>query len=171
MINWPELPDCGVYLFWPEEGTDWIHPDDLSIVEGWIPSTRVFRRHSYDGVYYRLQYGVDVLRVKPTLWLKVADEGFWVGDQVEVRGLLMDREPCIATISEMTFDRVTSRILYQLIHREMPLPNTYTSDDLIQLSSRPQLKEHEREIVLNPKQMLGKDEPGYKLESTDEDKV
>ena len=110
MINWPELPDCGVYLFWPEEGTDWIHPDDLSIVQGWIPSPRVFRRHSYDGVYYRLQYGVDVLRVKPTLWLKVTDEGFWVGDQVEVRGLLMDREPCIATISEMTFDRVTSRI-------------------------------------------------------------
>jgi hypothetical protein len=71
----------------------------------------------------------------------------------------------------MTFDRVTSRILYQLIHRDMPLPNTYTSDDLIQLSSRPQLKEHEREIVLNPKQMPGKDEPGYKLESTDEDKV
>ena len=83
MINWPELPDCGVYLFWPEEGTDWIHPDDLSIVQGWIPSTRVFRRHSYDGVYYRLQYGVDVLRVKPTLWLKVADEGFWIGDQVD----------------------------------------------------------------------------------------
>lgn len=171
MINWPELPDCGVYLFWPQEGTDWIHPDDISIVQDWIPSTRVFRRHSYDGIYYRLRYGVDVLRVKPTLWLKVADEGFWVGDQVEIRGLLMDREPCIATISEMRFDRVTSRILYQLHHREMPLPNTYTADDLIQLSSRPQLKEHEREVVVNPDQEPGKNEPEYKLEDADPDSV
>ena len=26
----PELPDYGTFPRWPAEGSDWIHPDDLS---------------------------------------------------------------------------------------------------------------------------------------------
>ena len=83
MTIWPEIADCGVYLVWPNEGLGWIHPDDVARVERWIPSTRVFRRHSFDGEYYRLQYGEQVVRVKPTMWRRVDDEGFSIGDRVE----------------------------------------------------------------------------------------
>ena len=64
MTIWPDMPDCGVYLAWPDDGTQWIHPDDIELATQWIPSNRVLRRHSYDGEYYRLQYGEQKIRVK-----------------------------------------------------------------------------------------------------------
>ena len=52
MTTRPSIPDCGAYLVWPCEGMDWIHPEDVEQAEKWIPSTRVFRRRSFDSEYY-----------------------------------------------------------------------------------------------------------------------
>jgi len=150
MIQWPDMPDCGVYLVWPEEGTSWIHPEDLSQAQLWIPSTRVFRRHGFDGTYYRLEYGPISIRVKPTLWLKVPDEHFCVGDMVEIRSIFMEREPNIATISDILYDRSLNRITYLLLQRELPLPKVFFSEDLHQLTNRPELREQVEKVVIQP---------------------
>ncbi len=138
---WPEMPDCGVYLVWPCDGVEWIHPDDVSLVESWIPSTRVFRRHSFDGTYYRLQYGEQSVRVKPSMWRRVEDEGLSVGDRVEILSHFQENEPGLGIISEMRFDKSSSRILYTVVSRELPLPRAFVATDLVLLTRKPQLQD------------------------------
>jgi hypothetical protein len=127
------MPVCGAYLVWPGDGTDWIHPEDIEQASRWIPSLRVFRRHSFDGEYYRLQYGDVSIRVRPSMWHRVDDEGFSVGDQVEVLGRFQENEPCIARILEIRFDKPHNRVLYTLEARELPLPRSYVASDLNRL--------------------------------------
>lgn len=134
------MPDCGVYLVWPQDGQEWIHPDDVALVEAWIPSTRVFRRHSFDGEYYRLQYGEQTVRVMPTMWRHVEDEGFSVGDQVEILSHFQENEPGLGIIKEMRFEKSSNRILYSIDSREMPLQRSFVAADLVRLTHRPQLK-------------------------------
>jgi len=140
MTIWPQMPDCGAYLVWPQDGVEWIHPEDVALVEAWIPSTRVFRRHGFDGEYYRLQYGEQTVRVKPTLWRRVDDEGFSVGDHVEILSHFHENEPGLGTIKEMRFEKSSNRILYSIESREMPLPRSFVAADLVPLTRRPQLK-------------------------------
>lgn len=137
-IIWPELPDCGVYLTWPQDGVEWIHPDDIQLAEELIPSGRVFRRVSFDGIYYRLEYGNKVLRVKPTMWSKVHDQGFWIGDQVEIKGDFLTNEPSIAVITEASYDASTGTIVYTLVQRDMMLDKNYHADELRCLTKRPE---------------------------------
>ena len=137
MTIWPSMPDCGVYLVWPSEGKDWIHPDDIAQVEKWIPSSRVFRRDSFDGTYYRLWYGKQSVRVKPSMWRRVDDEGLSVGDRVEVLAHFLENEPCMGLITEMRFEKSTNRIVYSVESRELLLPRPYMASDLVKLSKRP----------------------------------
>ena len=134
------MPDCGVYLVWPQDGVEWIHPDDMSLVEAWIPSTRVFRRHGFDGEYYRLQYGEQRVRVKPSMWRRVDDEGFSVGDHVEILSHFHENEPGLGIINEMRFEKSSNRILYSIESRELPLPRSFVATDLVLLTRRPKLK-------------------------------
>lgn len=143
MTLWPELPDCGVYLVWPESGTQWIHPDDIAIVNQWIPSNRVFRRYAFIDGYYHLKYGSQTIRVRPTLWLRVLDEGFSVGDRVEILSRFMENEPCIGVIHDIRFDKASNTIEYHITEREQPLPRTFAAHDLAALTSRAQLRERD----------------------------
>ena len=145
---WPEMPDCGVYLVWPNEGLDWIHPDDVAQVERWIPSTRVFRRHSFDGEYYRLQYGEQVVRVKPTMWRRVDDEGFSIGDRVEILSHFQENEAGLGIITEIRFEKSSNRILYSIESRELPLPRPFLATDLVPLTPRHHLRERDVEKPL-----------------------
>lgn len=141
MIDWPELPDCGVYLQWPEEGTDWIHPEDVELVRSWIPSNRIFFRYGFDGTYYQLSYGERTVRVKPTLWLKLEDDGLRIGDSVEVLSVNLEREPMVATILTKRYEVETQKIGYTLLHRELPLDRTYYADELRLLTLRHELRD------------------------------
>jgi len=140
MIVWPVMPDCGVYLNWPEEGSAWIHPEDLELASKWIPSSRVFRRRSYDGQYYQLFYGEWTIRVKPTMWLRLPGEGFEVGDQVEVLSHFLEKEACVGRVSEIRYDKVQNRILYTIESREMLLSRPFVATDLVPLTRKPHLK-------------------------------
>jgi hypothetical protein len=133
------MPDCGVYLVWPEPGTKWIHPDDVTRAEAWIPSNRVFRRHSFDGVYYRLQYGDSSIRVKPTFWMSVPDEHLWLGDQVEIMGDFREKEPSLAEIIEARWNTAAGKIVYTLQQRDLILDRAYFGEELRCLSRRPQI--------------------------------
>ncbi len=156
-IIWPELPDCGVYLTWPQAGVEWIHPEDIHLAEELIPSGRVFRRVSFDGTYYRLEYGDRVLRVKPTMWSKVHEEGFWIGDQVEIKGDFLTNEPSIAAITEARFDAATGMIAYTLIQRDMMLDKNLHADELRCLTKRPEKLAARSDFTVLPPEKLSDD--------------
>jgi hypothetical protein len=139
-IDWPQLPDFGVFLTWPEGGLEAIHPDDREVAQGLIPSDRVMRRTSFENGYYTVQYGEISFRIQPSLWLQVSDEGFQIGDRVEVPSRMMQAEPMIAVISEMRFSQARNAILYTLYHHEMPFPRSFTAAELHQLSHHEHLK-------------------------------
>ncbi|MEI8212015.1 MAG: hypothetical protein WCI02_07690 [Planctomycetota bacterium] len=131
MIDWPTLPDLGVFLAWPERGLAAFHPDDAELAQTLIPSDRVFERTAFDGTYYRIQYGSIALRIQPSMWLSVRDEGLRIGDQVEVRSRMLQNDPCIASIMEMRYASSKGVILYTLSQSEMPNPKLFEATDLI----------------------------------------
>jgi hypothetical protein len=141
MTIWPDMPDCGAYLVWPCDGSAWIHPEDVELASRWIPSTRVLRRIRFDGEFYHLRYGEQSIRVRPTMWHRVADEGFDVGDQVEVLGRFLENDPCIGRIVEIRYDKSNQRVLYTVESRELPLPRSFLADDLKPLNRRVELRE------------------------------
>ena len=114
-------PQYGVYLRWPQDGIAWIHPDDVDQVADVIPSYRIFRREDLDPDYVVLTYADLRLRVRPTMWIEIPTDGYEVGDQVEIKSKLGQREAAIATIREMLWNPMTSSIDYYLFagEREM----------------------------------------------------
>jgi hypothetical protein len=135
----PELPDYGIYLNWPQPGTDWIHPDDVTLVESLIPSDRVFCRESFDGTHYHLRYGEIRFRVLPSLWRTVRGERFHLGDHVEILSRNDQNMPGIGVISEIRFAQEQQRIQYTVLQREFPLPTHFLAEDLVNLTSHEQL--------------------------------
>ena len=125
------LPErYGVFLWWPEAGTDWIYPDDVKTCNTLIPSTRIFHRDTYDDTYLLLTYGTQFIRIKPILWLEVKTDGYEIGDQVEVRSKMGRRKPCIATIREMRWDRQGQRVEYFLRAGDRKLRTRFFVDDI-----------------------------------------
>lgn len=140
-LAYPLPPDYGCILRWPEEGTDWIHPEDRELAERWLPSHRVFRRERFDGEYYHLWYGSIELRIKPCLWWRVVPEEIEINDQVEVLSQLGKVDPLIGQVCEKLYDPHQGRIYYLLRHREVQLTREYFYHELQRLNMRPQLRE------------------------------
>jgi hypothetical protein len=124
------IPKFGVYAWWPEAGTDWIHPHDRSLAQRIIPSSRVFYRSSFEDGYYHLRYGNLRLRVRPTLWLVVPGDGFHVGDMIEVRSRGGTNEAFVGRICEMRWHRHKGYIRYVLLSRRKRVPRWYLAEDL-----------------------------------------
>jgi hypothetical protein len=74
------------------------------------------------------------------MWLQVAEEGFQMGDRVEVPSRMMQAEAMIAIISEMRFSQARNAILYSLTHHEMPFPRDFTAEELQQMTHHEQLQ-------------------------------
>ena len=102
-------PKYGCFLRWPQDGNDWLHPDDVALARTMIPSGRVFRRDGSDGEYLADAYGDITLRVRRTLWQEVDPEGFDIGDWVEVLSRGMRNEPRTGVIREMLWDERDER--------------------------------------------------------------
>jgi hypothetical protein len=120
----------GYFPWWPEDGNDWLHPDDVSQARSIIPSGRVFRRNGTDGEYMLLHYGDITLRVRPTLWQEITHEGFELGDWVEVLSRGMLNEPRTGVIREMLWDERERSIRYQIWESEKPIEHLYSREDL-----------------------------------------
>ena len=136
----PDLPDFGVYLHWPAAGLDWIHPDDISLAERWIPSPRVFQRVHYDGTYYHLEYGPSRLRVRPTMWTSVPRIDVQVGDQVELLSHFGQKDPCVATIEDIYCQRAEGQVEFWLRRGQMTLPQSFCRSDFRPLALRHHLR-------------------------------
>jgi hypothetical protein len=73
------------------------------------------------------------------MWRRVDDEGYSVGDRVEVLSHFQENDPCLGIITEMRFDKSSGRILYSIESRELPLPRPFLAGDFAQLERKPQL--------------------------------
>jgi len=130
-------PKYGYFSRWPEEGDDWLHPDDVAAARALIPSGRIFRRQGREGEYGRMHYGDVTLRVRPTLWQEVAPEGFEIGDWVEVRTRGLANEPRTGTIAEVMWDDHAGGIRYQIVENGQRIETSYTRDDLKHVDPTP----------------------------------
>lgn len=123
-------PKYGYYPWWPEDGNEWVHPEDAELARQLIPSPRVFRRDGEQGPFVILHYGDLKLRVKRTLWLEVAPEGFEIGDWVEVLSRGYRNTPRTAVIQEVLWDSQSRSLRYQVADNEHLVPNLYAAEDL-----------------------------------------
>lgn len=124
-------PPCyGAYLWWPEEGLDWVHPEDVGLATILIPSNRVFCRQDSEAPYSLLQYGEQKIRVKPTLWFEVESEGYDLDDLVEIKSKMGKLKPMVATIADIFWNRHDRKIDYFLNSAGRRLDRAYRSEDL-----------------------------------------
>jgi hypothetical protein len=123
-------PKYGYFPWWPEDGDDWVHPEDVAIARSMIPSGRIFRRDGERGEFVVMHYGEVRLRVRRALWQEVQPEGFELGDWVEVLSRGMQNEPRTGVIREMLWDDGARAIRYYIAENERPILEPYAADDL-----------------------------------------
>ncbi len=123
-------PRFGYYPWWPEDGNDWLHPEDVELARQCIPSMRIFCREGEQGPFVVLRYGELRLRVMRTLWKEVGWEGFCLGDWVEVLSRGKRNTPRTATIREMLWDVPSRAIRYQVVEGDQPIANLFAAEDL-----------------------------------------
>ncbi len=123
-------PKYGFYPWWPEDGDQWLHPEDVAQARATIPSPRVWRRDGASGPYAVLHYGEMQLRVKGALWQEVTWEGFDVGDWVEVLSRGMLNTPRTGVIREMHWEPRARAMRYYIAENGQPIPKAYSTEDL-----------------------------------------
>lgn len=124
-------PKHGYYPWWPEDGDDWVHPEDVALARSLIPSPRVWRRDGTAGDFVVMHYGDLRLRVRRTLWKEVRHEGFELGDWVEVRPRGLTNEPHTGQVREMHWDDHEGVLRYQLTLADgTPLERWFEAIDL-----------------------------------------
>lgn len=125
-------PRYGYYPWWPEDGDDWVHPEDVALAREMFPSQRIWRRiGEVEDEYVTLQYGEVRLRVKRTLWREAPYEGYELGDLVEVLPLGMANDPQTGIIRERRWNEFEGAIEYCLTLRDgTRWPMRYQAKDL-----------------------------------------
>jgi len=123
-------PKHGYFPWWPEDGDEWVHPEDAATARGMIPSQRVFRRDGTKGKFLLMHYGDVTLRVRRTLWQQVEPEGLEIGDWVEVLTRGMRNTARTGTIREVLWDEREQRMRYQILENNLPIEQIYSRDDL-----------------------------------------
>lgn len=123
-------PRYGAYLWWPEEGKDWIHPNDAPIAEDYIPGSLVFCRTDLDEDFSIIRHGEIEIRVRPTLWYPIKYENYDVNDFVEVCSMCGQNQPLIATIAAMRWNSNAKIIEYSLVKAGKEIPRVFHAGDL-----------------------------------------
>lgn len=133
-------PKYGFYPWWPEDGDDWIHPQDVARARSTIPSPRVFRRDGQRGEFVILRYGGLRLRVKRTMWQEVPWEGYDIGDWVEVLSRGQKNTPRTGVIREMEWEPRSRSMRFYIQEAGVPIPNAYAAEDLRHVDPTPPLR-------------------------------
>ncbi len=123
-------PRYGYYPWWPENGNDWLDPEDVEIARRCIPSMRIFRREESLPPYITLHYGKLRIRAMRTLWKEVEWEGYNLGDWVEVLSRGQLNTPRTGTIREMLWDEHSQAIRYQVMENDKPIDKLYSAEDI-----------------------------------------
>lgn len=126
----------GVFLWGSDQLFKWVHPDDLELASQIIPGYRIFRREpcrvqeERDEGYAEIFYGAQSLRIKPIVWLEVTPEGFDIDDRVEILSDQGKRQPGLATIKQIYWNRYSQQIEYTLIGNELVFRRVYSHLEL-----------------------------------------
>ena len=123
-------PKYGYFPWWPEDGDEWVHPEDVSVARALVPSGRIFRRDGDRGDFVVMHYGEIRLRVRPKLWQEVEPEGFEIGDWVEVLSLGMQNEPRTGVIRDVMWDTDVRGIRYFIRENDVPIAEPYAAEEL-----------------------------------------
>ncbi|EMI46322.1 DUF6960 family protein [Rhodopirellula sp. SWK7] len=134
------FPQYGLIPRWPENGQEFIHPDDVRLVTRLIPSERVLRRDSFDGTHYQYHYGEFAFRLRPCMWLPISGEGLDIGDEVETIGTGMERELFVGVITGMYYVRRKGRILYRLRRGDQSQKRLYVKEHLRLLTDKQRVR-------------------------------
>lgn len=130
-------PRYGYFPWWPQDGDDWIHPEDIEVARRVLPSWRIWRREVTRSRYDLLTYGNLHIRILPALWVEVIGEGIEVGDWVEVKSRLQQNTYRVAKVREVLWDEHASAVRYQVDVTQLQLPNSFARQDLRRLSTPP----------------------------------
>lgn len=128
-------PKYGYYPWWPENGDDWVHPEDVDLARQIIPSPRVFRRDGQSGDFVVLHYGRTRLRVRRTLWQETPPAQYEIGDLVEVLSRGMRNTPRTAVVEAILWDDDARELRYQVAESGQPVPNLFAAEDLRRVES------------------------------------
>ena len=127
------LPKHG-FCLWPEDGEDWIHPNDIEVARQLIPSKRIFRKEDCSDPilknlgYVEYSYGDRSFRGLPSLWHEVTTEGYELGDTIELKSGNGKLRPIIADIVGMYWNRHDQVIEYEMEKNGVPQPNRYQAN-------------------------------------------
>jgi hypothetical protein len=120
-ISFAPYPDCyGVFAWWPDdrnlggEGEQWLHPYDEVLAADYLPSDRVWQRFRGEGMFDLYCQGEIRFRAQPRMWIEVGYEGYWIGDFVELLSQQGERDPFVAEISDVRWNRQTRELEYLL---------------------------------------------------------
>lgn len=136
----PKLPDYGCFLRWPQDGQGFIHPDDVAVATQVIPSSRVLKRESFDGVYYHYRYGRFRFRLRPAMWRTIRHEGVDIGDQVETVGVGLERDRFVARVWGMYYVTRKGCTLYRLRRGNQVVPKLFPVDHLKVLTDKASIR-------------------------------
>jgi hypothetical protein len=136
-------PKYGFYPWWPEDGDDWLHPEDVHQARDLIPSPRVFRRDGTHGPFVVLHYGDVRLRVKRTLWQELPAAEYDIGAWVEVLSRGQRNTPRTGVIRDIQWEPRLHEMRYLISEQGVPIEKLYAAEDL-----RPVEPTVEREEVI-----------------------
>lgn len=115
---------------WPEDGDDWIHPDDRHKAEGLIPSDRIFRREVTDDDWYLLSYGDVRLKTRPVMMEEVPEPKFEIGQDVQLANQIDGSKLQIGKIYAIRFSEYYQEPQYYLIRGDLKSQIPYLAKDL-----------------------------------------
>jgi hypothetical protein len=84
------------------------------------------------------------------MWHRVNDEGFSIGDPVEILGRFLENEPCIGKVVEIRFHKPSGRIHYTIESRELVLPRPFLTEDLRRLNEKVHLRVSDFQSAIVP---------------------
>ena len=84
------------------------------------------------------------------MWHRVDDEGYSIGDPVEILGRFLENEPCIGRVVEIRFHKPSGRIHYTIESRELVLPRPFLTEDLRRLEEKVHLRASDFQSAVVP---------------------
>lgn len=123
-------PKYGYYPRWPQDGDDWLHPEDVAFARTLFPSHKIWKREGQQGGFHVIRYGAQMLRVRSALWQEVPTPDYQIGDWVEVRTRMMKNEAHTGCVVDVEWDEYRGEIVYHIEQRDKRIVNAYTIDDL-----------------------------------------
>ncbi|TWT32983.1 hypothetical protein [Blastopirellula retiformator] len=126
---------------WPQDGDDWIHPDDRGMAAGMIPSDRIFRRELQEDGYYELTYGPRKIRVRPVMCEDAPKPVFEIGQFVKLKMAFESDRTETGRIFAIRYSQYHDAPQYYLIRGNMKSRTPYLADALELFTPEGKLRE------------------------------